>query len=503
MVKLGKEIKGRVKKETEHKRVIVKILNQEKTMEELEKEQAILKMKRETLKKKQVEEEKMAHFNRMKILTHWRRIMRVAKTEQLKKDIQVYQQNHDREVDAKDAILQMLDRDLEEADEQYQMALRNHKIRIDQLIDIQNSRLTGLHEEFERDLNILKSEFEQERGDINKGHEMEKRELEDMISTIEEEENAKLAKLKKDFVELRQETKNGKDEELEGMKHELIKKIDLLDQDFEIQFSNYVSETDNKSNDYTEKLRTNDKDFEELTEITRETARLKEIIMNWTLKKQQNSKECSDRNNKLMKEKVQILKHYHELKRKMTLFREDESRRLTNLTKNSKACMDTLKGYQKLAERILTTAELCRKLETEREKVLPFYESDSDTLEEEGKVGSIEGVHKDVYNEFKQLDQFYKRYNKVLLDKIAIEKQKGSLDKENMFFKSLLKQYLDGVSVNNDVMNASNPLLVVNNKVNLNRPPVQKLDENSSNPRAVGNIMELNMEITNINKHTG
>lgn len=45
-----------------------------------------------------------------------------------------------------------------------------------------------------------------------------------------------------------------------------------------------------------------------------------------------------------------------------------------------------------------------------------------------------------------------------------------------MFFKSLLKQYLDGVSVNDDVMNSNNPLLVVNNKVNLNRPPVERID---------------------------
>lgn len=45
-----------------------------------------------------------------------------------------------------------------------------------------------------------------------------------------------------------------------------------------------------------------------------------------------------------------------------------------------------------------------------------------------------------------------------------------------MFFKSLLKQYLDGVSVNDDVMNSNNPLLVVNNKVNLNKPPVERLD---------------------------
>ena len=77
-----------------------------------------------------------------------------------------------------------------------------------------------------------------------------------------------------------------------------------------------------------------------------------------------------------------IVKHYHDLKKKMIQFREDEERRLGNLTINSKMCMDKLKEYQKLGEKILKTAELCRKLETEKEKVLPFYQSDPDTMEE-------------------------------------------------------------------------------------------------------------------------
>ena len=41
----------------------------------------------------------------MKILTYWRKVLRLAKTEQLKKDIQIYQQNHDREIDAKEAMV--------------------------------------------------------------------------------------------------------------------------------------------------------------------------------------------------------------------------------------------------------------------------------------------------------------------------------------------------------------------------------------------------------------
>lgn len=46
----------------------------------------------------------------MKIQQQWRKIMRLAKTEALKKDIEILSQNHERDVDRKDAILQMLDR---------------------------------------------------------------------------------------------------------------------------------------------------------------------------------------------------------------------------------------------------------------------------------------------------------------------------------------------------------------------------------------------------------
>ncbi len=68
--------------------------------------------------------------------------------------------------------------------------------------------------------------------------------------------------------------------------------------------------------------------------------------------------------------------------------------------------MDKLKEYQKLGEKILKTAELCRKLETEKEKVLPFYQSDPDVIDEapEFEFEKIEGVKRLKYNEFQLLD---------------------------------------------------------------------------------------------------
>lgn len=170
---------------------------------------------------------------------------------------------------------------------------------------------------------------------------------------------------------------------------------------------------------------------------------------------------------------MSIRNHYDNLKAKMTRQREDKEKHLGQLSLSALNCIETLNGYKKLGEKILKTAELCRKLETEKEKVLPFYDSDQDINgNPDIRIDKVMGLEKDAYNEFQNLDSFYKRYNKVLLDKLAIEKQKATLEKENAFFKDLLKQYLDGVSVNDDVINNSNPLLVVNNKLTLNRPPV-------------------------------
>ena len=42
-------------------------------------------------------------------------------------------------------------------------------------------------------------------------------------------------------------------------------------------------------------------------------------------------------------------------------------------------------------------------------------------------------------------------------------------------FQSLLKQYLNGISVNDEVMSANNPLLVVNHKINLVQMPVENI----------------------------
>jgi hypothetical protein len=138
-----------------------------------------------------------------------------------------------------------------------------------------------------------------------------------------------------------------------------------------------------------------------------------------------------------------------------------------------------LKDYIKLSEKILKMAEICRRLETEKEKILPFFENSDVVVDDISlpKPMDILGIDAKFYDEMDSLKNFWKRYNKVLLDVIAIRKQKSEIEKQNEVLRLIIQQYKDGFTVNNDVMANMNPLLFINNRINLNNPVDQRPNE--------------------------
>ena len=76
---------------------------------------------------------------------------------------------------------------------------------------------------------------------------METSELKLMIETINDVENAKITEMMNEHSSKREETKNKNVEELESMKHDLIKKIEELDKQFEVHFNKYEADTETKA----------------------------------------------------------------------------------------------------------------------------------------------------------------------------------------------------------------------------------------------------------------
>merc|ERR1712167_403581 len=85
----------------------------------------------------------------------------------------------------------------------------------------------------------------------------------------DEEENTKLTEMKDTYDNTREEIKNMNVEDLEGMKHDLIKQIEELDNNFEVSFNKYMADTEQKSLRYRDLIADNKKNSDEIDKFQR------------------------------------------------------------------------------------------------------------------------------------------------------------------------------------------------------------------------------------------
>jgi len=158
-----------------------------------------------------------------------------------------------------------------------------------------------------------------------------------------------------------------------------------------------------------------------------------------------------------------------------------------------------------IVRNVLKLAELARKLETQTEQVLPFAPPDADLREGVDPNGGHQvsnipptlmpvnvGDSSNVLGEgtsaallppppppqqssvwtdngvfvpsTERLWHFQRKYNKALLDDLAIEREKERLTLENAQLQDLIAQYLEGTQVSDSVLREDNPLFVVNGR---------------------------------------
>jgi hypothetical protein len=479
------------------------------------------------LRRRMEDEAKISKVNSLKIMNQWRKIMRLAKAESLKKEIEILSQNHERDVDRKDAILQMLDRDLEEAEEQYQMALRTQLSNIETLIALHDSRLYALERHFTAELNTLQSDFATEKEAMTAKFTMEKRELAAIIEAIDTEEAGRAKEAQHVYEQLREEIRGRNHDEIDSLRVSLDDQLKDLEQEFENEHLQYLSKTQQCSHDFKEKS-ANDRNLNfEIKKKRSQIDNLQTMIAHWRAKTKQLTRETEERNRLLLDEKMSIQRHYQQLKQRIKIYRTTQNQRLLHLSQSANNCKLKLQEKLEVARRVLHLAELSRRLETIEEQVLPFATAEEDinlggNIGGEGKKDEVmfkddmlnaqeKGARNNTLTEQKsikakgkttanqpvphqssvwsnknekiefvaasdRLANFYRQYNKVLLDNIAIEKEKERLALENAQLEDLISQYLSGTRLTNEVLAEDNPLFVVNGRANLNHDlPVRKV----------------------------
>ena len=458
--------------------------------------------------------------------------MRLAKTESLKKDIEIISQNHERDVDRKDAILQMIDRDLEEAEEQYQMSYRSNLVNIDELIKLHDTRLYALERSFQTELATTQNDFIKERDIIVNKFQQEKKEMLAVIEAVEAEEEECENEARHQFEQLREEIRNRNGEDINMLRISLDAQIEELEQQFETAHLNYLQQTAQRTHDFKELTQNDQRLDDEIYKRRKEVDNLQTTIQQWKAKIRTLLRDSEERNRLLLEEKLSIQKHYQQLKQRIQVYRGTQNQRLLQLTQSANSCKETLQSKLDLAKRMLNLAELSRSLETTYEMVLPFAPADVEGLEDSTVHGEKDQPEAEEQTSHERTDEedaimegkslksmslttkkvepppahqssawshndrpiappdrlsnFYRKYNHVLIDTISIEKERDRLQQENNQLQDLIQQFISGTKLDETVLDDANPLFVVNGRANLNHnPPVRLLKPTIQNANAI------------------
>ncbi|KAG8429444.1 hypothetical protein GDO86_004243 [Hymenochirus boettgeri] len=311
-----------------------------------------------------------------------------------------------------------------------------------------------------------------------------------MEQNIVESENE--AKLK--FQSMRDEIKNKSLEEKHALRIMLEIRVEDLWKQVQLAFKNYTESTEDNKIAFEALKAKDEKSAQEIETQMKKFQKIQDSMSFLKNRIARHARDNEEQNRRLRADKEVVYKQFQKLKCQMKKERAAKRSNLASLTVQSNATMKALQKIIDKGESILRKAEMCRRVETEEEKVLPFYPTSLSKEEiEKAEKNSMEKPSEELallMQDYKALDQFWKRYNKVLLESSALEHEKAVLTNGNQKLRLLLKQYLDGISVSNEVLSQQNSLLILNsrNPHQKNVPSVPVTDTRVQRP--IYNVIE-------------
>ena len=281
-----------------------------------------------------------------------------------------------------------------------------------------------MEDEFIVELTTLKEEFDTERKIMFDKHKLEMEYLNDVLYALEQQFSEKDFELKNEFQSNRDELKNKSVEEKHALRHTLQAAAEDRWKQFQHAMETYRQNTEERRKIFENLKKKDEESAEEIELQMRKIHRLNDKISVLKGKIGNHAKENDSRNKEIKEGREKMSRHFQELKQQLAKIREQHKGELAKLVVESNKAIKDLQSKIEIGEKILRLAEMCRRLETEEEKVLPFYLS-SLTKEEQEDVDQAlaEPLNEplaEVMHDFAPLQNFWKRSNKVCSNIIYI-----------------------------------------------------------------------------------
>ncbi|XP_068068698.1 dynein regulatory complex subunit 2-like [Anomalospiza imberbis] len=435
-------------------------------------EEEAAKAKRELLtrflQEKLSREEQSSRWGLHKVRTLWRSAQRKTKDQELRQDIEILSQTFTRVMDCKDGAIEALVTELKEAEEQQNRALRSHLHLTDQLLHLQRCRLGYLEQGFNAQVGALKAEFEAERRAMLEQQDWESCCLQDMALATEQDHARNEHEALLNFQSARDDIKNKCWQDQQYSRLQLVARLEGLWDQIQTARRSYAQATEKKKVEFEELKRKCEKTSCEIDAQAKKLQKLQDMVTTTRGQIVAQLQESEEQTQRIRDDREHALQKLQKLRAQISQAGATAHTRLVTLTCQCSATLKVLQQVVEKAQRILRLAEMCRRLETEEEKVLPFYPSSLAEWEQQKARRVLEETASEplarAMQDYVGLERFWQRFNKAKLEEKGLERARAALADRNQELRRLLQQYLAGATVNQKVPRDPHPLLTTKQK---------------------------------------
>ncbi|XP_063808787.1 dynein regulatory complex subunit 2 isoform X2 [Pseudophryne corroboree] len=340
MPKKGGKKSGKLSRMSEEEQLLYM---QQKMLAEEEQNKKKEDMLMQFLKDKLAKEEHSSNINLNKLNVQWRAVLREVKAKELREDLEVLSQTFERVVDCKNNVIKSLIKDVEEAEEQYNHALRSHLQNTDQLLELQRERLDLLQEEYQQELETVQREFDTERKMIIAQKQKEMLYLQNVMLAMEQNTSESENDAKQEFQSMRDDIKNKSLEEKHSLRVVLEGTVEDLWKQFQQALKNYTSSTEDRKIAFEALKAKDEKSAEEIAYQMKKLQKFQESIAALRNKIAVHARDSERQNLQLRENKEVVHKQFQKLKSQMNQARAADHSNLTTLTLQSNAALKELK----------------------------------------------------------------------------------------------------------------------------------------------------------------
>ncbi|KAJ8944689.1 hypothetical protein NQ318_015897 [Aromia moschata] len=394
----------------------------------------------------------------------WRQMLINLALPKMREDLEFAWHNFERVIDCKNFTISLLMDEIKYAEDQYVMNNRNHIENIDRLIDIFQERIEELQEDYDDEVHLLKTPHNSEiHFRLESCKKRGEEEVKEIILQTEEDENYIKTMSHILDVERKVQKQNVRAEyfsklEEEQRKYAYIIKLKkgLLEKTFQdimkdtVQFlHHYERQTKTRSKEHDE-LKGQDDAMQELLVGQLEKIRQGcEYIKILRVKLNDSQKLLSRKLKDIQDEHDLFAYAFSALKQRLELDRKTDLQQLITLTVNYNDTMENLDKLKAKVESILQLSAVCRKLETQKEKVKPFPMTGCDPKSVDDRVSRSSIIPSGEVEEEQFLscmELFWQRVAQADSSRYAINEEREFLKTQNELLKYKLYQYCQCIS---------------------------------------------------------